>query len=178
MIQEVHLHDCLLHIHGLHDEALRLHERELAFLLLYGNRTHLLHGLFFEAAAAETLGKARLLLANLTLKLLDDEVDGGVHIHRGLLAPEQNTTRDGHSDFDNMASFGNREEHRDFAHLVEILRDLADTLLDIILERRGDLNVFPSYRECGHSDMSPFLYLLLYIFSLRSQNPSFGKECF
>ena len=75
----IHLHDRLLHIHRLERETLRL-DNGVELILLRNRLGKRLDRLCLEPALTETPRKLRFLFANLTLKLLDDQINGAVHI--------------------------------------------------------------------------------------------------
>ena len=74
MVEQIHLHDGLLHVHRLEGKALALDDR-IDVVLLRDRRGERLDGLRLEPAVTESALELRLLLANLAFEFLDDEVE-------------------------------------------------------------------------------------------------------
>ena len=151
MVQHVHLHDSFLHIHGLDHEVLRLDDRIFLARVPFIRKRHIiLEQIRLQTAIAEAAGQLRLMLMNLALQFLYHQVNGRIHIHGSFFTAEQETAFDRHRDLNDMAALRDRQQDLDVAHFVEVLRYLANALLYIFAQGRGNLDILASYRECCH----------------------------
>ena len=86
-----------------------------------------------------------------------------------LLAAHQNAACDGGSHFYLVVLPFHREQNRNLADIIEVLRDLADALFHIVAQCRGNLDVLSSNRECSHETQPLSIYgstySLCYLFS-------------
>ena len=137
---------------------------------------------------AETALQFCFLFANLTFELLDDKVNRAVHILWMLFPTQQNPADNGSSHFHLMMFPLNREQDSNIAHVIEILHNLAHTLFHIVTERRRNLDILPSNRECSHetqplSAVGSALFLRIapsfkYLFRHGGKNPFQNSEFF
>ena len=178
MVEQIHLHDCFLHIHRLHNETLRLDDRILLAFLMQNRHRPRLHGIRLEPAAAEPLLQLRLLLADLALQLLHHQINGRIHVHRCLFAAQQHIAPHRHSNLHNMPALRHGQENRDLFHFFKILQDFSNPFLHIFPKRRSNLNVLSAYSECCHmTHPLSFVPVLILTYILHhAQNPCFPQK--
>ena len=81
---------------------------------------------------------------NLTLNLLHNQVDGGVHILRGFLCSQQNAARR-NGNLYNVIAFLNLQYCRNVADSFELFRYLRNFFLHILSQSRSYINVSAFY---------------------------------
>ena len=129
VVQEVHLHDGFLDIHRLDDEVFRLDDLIGIALIVYIRQRARLELLRLELTGTQSAREFRLLFMDLTLEFLDDKVDGRVHIHRRLLAAQQDATGDRDSDFYDVTTLRDGQQNLDVADGLKVFRDFANAFL-------------------------------------------------
>ncbi len=102
-----------------------------------------------QSAITEAALHLGLVLANLTIQLFNNQVDGGIHIVSNLLAPQEHTLYR-YSYFNLLTVLGNTEENRNLANFLEVAGYFADSLLHIVSKCRSDFYIFSSNSECCH----------------------------
>lgn len=75
VIEQIHLHDGFLHVHGLHDEMFCLDDWVFALVLVVDRNFCVGESLGTHTAVAETTFKFGFLLVNLTFEFFDDQID-------------------------------------------------------------------------------------------------------
>ena len=89
------------------------------------------------------------MLADLAIQLLNNQVDGGIHIIRYFLATEQYAL-DRNRYLNLLTLLGYAEQNGNLANLLEVAGNLTDTLLNIVPQCRSDVHIFSSNSECCH----------------------------
>ena len=105
---------------------------------------------------------------NLTLNLLYNQVDGGVHILRGFLCSQKNSARR-NSNLDNVIAFLNLQYCRNVTNSFELFGYLRNFFLHILSQSRSYFNVSAFYVYAHNKCLLRYVTKLLqrYLFYLR-----------